>query len=222
MSEHPACIAITPGEPAGVGPDLLVQIAQQPHRARLVAFADPKLLHDRARRLSLPLSISEFSAAPRGVSAPGSLEIVASQLARLPEPGKGSADNASYVLDTLDKAIDYALAGKVDALVTGPVHKYLVNAGLQCARQRQQIFFPATPNTWQQRTGSDHVVMLLSAEKPAHLPTALRVALATTHLPLRDVADAISANCWQKPCACCSADLSSNSGFATRAFWFAA
>ncbi|MBT8140410.1 MAG: 4-hydroxythreonine-4-phosphate dehydrogenase PdxA [Gammaproteobacteria bacterium] len=186
------CIAITPGEPAGIGPDLLVQVAQQQHNARLVAFADPKLLLDRAQRLNLPLTVSEFCKKKPGLPAPGCLEVVPAELATLPEPGAGNADHARYVLNTLDSAIDFALAGHIDAVVTGPVNKYLINAGLADGDGDGASFFSGHTEYFAKRCGCEKVVMLLAAEKPAHLPAALRVALATTHLPLAAVPDAIN------------------------------
>ncbi|NNC55437.1 MAG: 4-hydroxythreonine-4-phosphate dehydrogenase PdxA [Pseudomonadales bacterium] len=189
-----ACIAITPGEPAGIGPDLLVQLAQQQHSARLVAFADPELLRDRAQRLGLPLELNDFSSTPRDASKPGALEVVPFQLATLPEPGNGDAHNAHYVLNTLDAATDLALAGKIDALVTGPVNKHLINEGLGAVPGSDENFFSGHTEHLARRSGCEKVVMLLAVENPAHLPCPLRVALATTHLPLAAVPAALNQN----------------------------
>ncbi len=166
-------LAVTPGEPAGVGPELLVQLAQQPLPGRLRAYADPDLLRERARRLGLPLRFVE----PGQPAGPGALEIHPVPLPAPAEPGQLNPANAGYVLRTLEAACDACLHGEATALVTGPLHKGVINeAGI-----------PFTGHTefLQARCGTEQVVMMLANE-------TLRVALATTHLPLRAVADALT------------------------------
>lgn len=171
-------LAVTPGEPAGVGPDLLVRLIQEPQEARLVAVADPELLAARAAALSLPLCRVEFE--PEGAavpSPPGTLDVLGVPLCAPAEPGNLDTRNAPYVLETLRAACDGCLSGTFDALVTGPVHKGVINdAGL-----------PFTGHTefLAERCAAEPV-MLLAAP-------GLRVALATTHLPLRDVSASITA-----------------------------
>jgi len=170
-------LAITPGEPAGIGPDLCIQIAQRHWPVPLVAIADPSLLEARAAALGLPLRIRLVPADPPATAAAiGTLYVAPIKLRAPCQPGRLDAGNAAYVLDTLDSAIDGCLSGRFAALVTGPVHKGVINeAGI-----------PFTGHTeFLAERSSGDPVMLLSCP-------ALRVALATTHLPLRAVADAIT------------------------------
>ncbi|HYN77134.1 MAG TPA: 4-hydroxythreonine-4-phosphate dehydrogenase PdxA [Lamprocystis sp. (in: g-proteobacteria)] len=176
---HPAPrLAITPGEPAGIGPDLLVRLAQEPTAAQWVAVADPGLLAARAQALGLPLRCLAFAPdGPRRASAPGELIVSPVPLAAPVQPGRLDAANAAYVIETLRVACDGCLAGTFDALVTGPVHKGIINdAGL-----------PFTGHTefLAERCRAEPV-MLLAAP-------GLRVALVTTHLPLSQVPAAITA-----------------------------
>lgn len=171
-------IAITPGEPAGIGPELVVRLAQQSlDQVELVAVADPDLLRQTAKQLQLPLDIKEFVAESARASGTGKLSVVPISLRQPAVAGRLNRDNAAYVLDTLAAATDLCLGGTCDALITGPVHKGIINdAG---------IAFSGHTEFFAERSGCDQVVMMLACE-------GLRVALATTHLPLRDVADAIT------------------------------
>ena len=170
-------LALTPGEPAGIGPDLCVQLAQRDLPAQLVAIATPDLLRDRARRLRLPLELLPYTpGAPPLAQRAGSLSILPLPMARLQPPGQLDPANAPYVLATLARACDGCLAGEFDALVTGPVHKGIINdAGIPFSGHTE--FLAA-------RCGAEPVMMLVAP--------GLRVALATTHLPLRAVADQIT------------------------------
>lgn len=171
-------LLVTPGEPAGIGPDLVVRIAQTALAADLVAVCDPALLEQRARMLGLPLRLIEASERTV-VSAhhPGSLRVWPVRLAHPVTPGRLDPDNAAYVIETLTIAADACLAGHASALVTAPVHKGVINdAG---------IAFTGHTEFLAQRCGVPVPVMLLQTGR-------LRVALATTHLPLRAVADAIT------------------------------
>lgn len=171
-------LAITPGEPAGVGPDLLVRLAQEPREGQLVAIADPGLLSDRAAGLGLPLRCVDFD--PEGGPAgnlPGTLAVLPVSLRVTAVAGRLDKGNAPYVLETLERGCAGCLSGTFDALVTGPVHKGLINeAGVAF-------------------TGHTEFLAGLCGAEPVMLLTApgLRVALATTHLPLREVSAAISA-----------------------------
>ncbi|TGD72473.1 4-hydroxythreonine-4-phosphate dehydrogenase PdxA [Mangrovimicrobium sediminis] len=173
-----ARIAITPGEPAGIGPDLVAAIAQRPREVELVAVCDPQLLRERAALLGLPLDILPYDpAAPPQPHRPGQLPVCPLQLAAPALPGELDPANAAYVVDTLLRATDGCLSGEFAALVTAPVQKSVINdAG---------IAFSGHTELLAQRTGTPRVVMMLAAGE-------LRVALATTHLPLRAVADAIT------------------------------
>lgn len=171
-------LAITPGEPAGIGPDLVVQLAQQAHAADLVAVADPDMLAERASLLGLDLDIEHFDAgqAPQP-QRPGVLKVLPVKLAQASRCGQLDPANAPYVLDTLTLASHGCLAGDFDALVTAPVHKGVINAG--------GIVFSGHTEFLAELTHTARVVMMLATP-------GLRVALATTHLPLRQVCDAIT------------------------------
>lgn len=166
-------IAITAGEPAGIGPDLLIALAQQPHSAQLIVIADTDLLHQRARLLQLPLQIAEWhpDLAPQPSPA-GTLLVAPVALAHAVTPGQLDARNSHYVLRTLERALDGCVAGEFDAMVTAPVHKGIINdAG---------IAFSGHTEFFAERTHTPKVVMMLATDN-------LRVALATTHLPLAQV-----------------------------------
>ena len=168
-----ARLALTPGEPAGIGPDLCIQLAQQAQQAELVAIADPQLLLERADALGLPLRLREFSTAKAAQpSMPGELCFVPVSLAQPTQTGRLDPRNAGYVLQTLRRAVEGCRSGEFDALVTGPVHKGVINeAGIPFTGHTEFLAdLAATPR----------VVMMLATE-------GLRVALATTHLPLAEV-----------------------------------
>jgi 4-hydroxythreonine-4-phosphate dehydrogenase len=172
-------VAITPGEPAGIGPDLVVALSQRDWPVELVVCASPDLLRERAALLNHPLQLLPYQpdSAPRPQKA-GTLTVCEIPLHAPVTPGQLDVANGQYVTDTLARACDGCLSGEFAALVTGPVHKGIINdAGI-----------PFTGHTefLEQRAGSEKVVMMLATEE-------LRVALATTHLPLRAVADAITA-----------------------------
>jgi 4-hydroxythreonine-4-phosphate dehydrogenase len=171
-------IAVTPGEPAGIGPDLCIMLAQQPWEQELVIIADPDLLQARAAELGLPLQIVPFAAdRPAAASAAGRLTVLPVPLRAPVTSGRLDPANAPYVLDTLDQAIAGCRAGRFAALVTGPVHKGVINdAGVPFSGHTEFLAGLA---------GVPRVVMMLVAGD-------LRVALVTTHLALRDVPDAIT------------------------------
>jgi len=166
-------IALTPGEPAGIGPELCVQCAQQAYPAELVAIADPQLLQARAQLLGLPLQLSpvDFTAPPQA-QCPGTLKIQPQTLARPAQPGRLDSANVDYVLASLRTAAKACQRGDYAALVTGPVNKEVINRAGQ----------PFTGHTefLAQLTGTPQVVMMLATP-------GLRVALVTTHLPLRAI-----------------------------------
>ena len=171
-------LLLTPGEPAGIGPDLVVAAAQRSWPAELVAVADPELLRERAERLGLPLELREidFGEDPREHET-GRLRVLSVPLAVPSQPGQLDERNASYVLETLRTATRACVQRHADALVTGPVQKSIINAA--------GIPFTGHTEFLAEMTGTALPVMMLAADK-------LRVALATTHLPLREVPDAIT------------------------------
>lgn len=172
-------IAITPGEPAGIGPELIVRYCQTPAAtpSELVVFADGNLLQQTAAQLNLPLTLNTFNPAEIRLSKPGELSLVDIKCAAAVTPGQLNTANAHYVLTTLAAAQDACIKGECDALVTGPVQKSVINdAG---------IAFSGHTEFFAEGSGCDQVVMMLATE-------GLRVALATTHLPLIDVSAAIT------------------------------
>ncbi len=170
-------IAITPGEPAGIGPDLCVQVACQPFSAQLVAIADPQLLRQRALQLGLNIEVVTCDAGfPRQAHRPGLVPVIPLALGRPSDPGRLDPGNAPYVLDCLRRACTGCLHGEFDALVTGPVHKGIIN--------QAGYAFSGHTEFLADLCGGDPVMMLAAP--------GIRVALATTHLPLRAVADRIS------------------------------
>jgi 4-hydroxythreonine-4-phosphate dehydrogenase len=173
-------IALTAGEPAGIGPDLLAVIAQQAHTAQLIAVADPALLRSRAAQLGPALQLLPWRPGTPATPTPaGSLWYDASvpPPPLIPKAGRLEPRNAAYVIDTLARACDGCRAGHFDAIVTAPVHKGVINdAGIP---------FSGHTEFFAERTGTERVVMMLTAGE-------LRVALATTHLPLAQVPAAIT------------------------------
>ncbi|HJT51315.1 MAG TPA: 4-hydroxythreonine-4-phosphate dehydrogenase PdxA [Nitrosospira sp.] len=169
-------LALTAGEPAGIGPDLCVQIAQLDLPCVLVAIADRGLLQERTRLLGLPLKISDYSPHTEAEPERGGLRVLHIPLAQAAIPGKLNSANALSVLKTLDRAVAGCLDGEFDALVTAPVHKGIINDA-------------GTPFT-----GHTEYLAQLTHGQPVMMLTGggMRVALATTHLPLKDVAAAIT------------------------------
>ena len=177
MSSDLPIIALTAGEPAGIGPDLCVLLARQAFPARVVVLADKTLLAARARLLRLPLAIVDYAPLADQPAPPGALEVMHVPLAAAVQPGALDVANSRYVLDTLRRAAQGCLSGSFDALVTAPVHKGIINdAGI-----------PFTGHTefLAELTATPRVVMML-------VGGGMRVALATTHLPLKEVPAAIS------------------------------
>ena len=170
-------LALTPGEPAGIGPDLVVRIAQDQREQTLVAFADPALLTARAAALRLPLSIREIGEqAPTHPAAAGELYVRAVALTRPARPGHLDPANSGYVLETLRAAAQGCLSGRYAGVVTAPVHKGVINDAGHRFTGHTEFFAELT---------GGHPVMMLACP-------GLRVALATTHLPLRAIPDAIT------------------------------
>jgi len=158
-------IAITSGEPAGIGPDLCIQLIQKPLPCHVSLIADPDLLQQRASELGLPLPSQQ------------NLEILPVKLNADVKTGVLDKNNAAYVLKTLDKAIEGCLNKQFHAMVTAPVHKGIINdAG---------ITFTGHTEYLAEKCGQANVVMMLATE-------GLRVALVTTHLPLSKVSQAIT------------------------------
>lgn len=193
-------VVITPGEPAGIGPDVTLQLAQHDWPVELVVCADPALLRQRAAKLDLPLTLREYqpdvAAQPQ---AAGTLTVLPVVTPQPVNAGELCVANSHYVLETLARACDGCLSGEFAALITGPVHKGVINdAG---------IFFSGHTEFFAERANCSRVVMMLATE-------ALRVALATTHLPLKDVSAAITRNSLHEVINILHADLQSKFGLA--------
>lgn len=171
-------IALTAGEPAGIGPDLCIQLAQQQQHAQLIVIADPELLRQRAAMLDLPLHLIEADiSTPAVISEPGSLYYLPVALNDDVVAGELNPANSRYVLQTLQAALDGSLQKTFDAIVTAPVHKGAINdAG---------VSFSGHTEFFADGAGVARVVMMLATHD-------LRVALATTHLPLQAVSAAIT------------------------------
>ncbi|MBL4867674.1 MAG: 4-hydroxythreonine-4-phosphate dehydrogenase PdxA [Pseudomonadales bacterium] len=175
-------IALTPGEPAGIGPDLAVQVAQQQQDYPLVAIADSKLLQDRAQLLNLPLQLINISTLAeehnQPITTPAQTLYISPIEMPVPcVPGQLDPRNSQYVLNTLTLACRGCQSGQYKAMVTGPVNKSAINdAGIE---------FTGHTEFLQHITETEQVVMMLACE-------GLRVALVTTHLPLSEVAKSIT------------------------------
>lgn len=166
-------VAVTAGEPAGIGPDVCVMLAQSRLPARVVVIADATLLRDRARALGLPDTIPQYNPA----ASAGDFSVLHVPLAQAAEAGVLNAANSTYVLRTLEIAADGCRDGAFDAMATAPVHKGVINdAG---------IAFTGHTEFLAERLHAPRVVMMLAGG-------GMRVALATTHLALHDVAAAIT------------------------------
>ena len=177
MQKAPPPLALTPGEPAGIGPDLCIRLAQTRREEPLVAVCDPELLESRARLLNLPLTINDYRQNELTVSLePGHLTVLPVSMAKPAKPGKLDSGNAAYVLETLRRATAGCQGGEFSALVTGPVHKGIINESGMAFTGHTEFLAGLTGGT---------PVMMLACP-------GLRVALATTHLPLREVSDAIT------------------------------
>ena len=170
-------IIISPGEPAGIGPDIIIQAAQNPWSAELIVIGDPDLFRERAKLLKLPLELIPFDAEHSSSHQPETLKIIPMMLTARCQPGVLNKENAGYVIASLSKAADYCLQGNANALVTGPIQKSILNeAGISFTGHTE---FLAT------FCKSPQAVMLFVTPK-------MKVALATTHLPLAKVSDAIT------------------------------
>jgi len=175
MTSNLAVLALTPGEPAGIGPECTVRLAAEHPELRLLAVADPRLLASAARAMGLHVDIDTWQPGDEVPSGRISCHPVA--LARPARPGFLDPANAAYVVETIKTAVRLVREGHAGALVTGPVHKGVINDG--------GIPFSGHTELLAELGGVKKVVMMLAAGD-------LRVALVTTHLPLRDVADAIT------------------------------
>jgi 4-hydroxythreonine-4-phosphate dehydrogenase len=178
VTARPPRLIVTSGEPAGIGPDLCLAIAAYEWPCDVVVAADIELLKQRAQQLQLSIRLLPYvvsTVVP--VHQPGSLRVLHVPTAAPVQPGKLDVANARYVLNLLDAAAQGCLSGEFDAMVTAPVQKSVINdAGVPFSGHTEYLA---------ERTGGSYPVMMLAKD-------TLRVALATTHLPLQEVSAAIT------------------------------
>lgn len=177
MSQLPRLV-ISAGEPAGIGPDLCLQLAQKKIAAELVVIADIELLRQRATQLGISIELLTYqSSQVTQAVQQGQLQVLHVPVRVPVQTGQLNSANAAYVLACLDRAVDGCRDAEFDALVTGPVHKGIINdAGIAFSGHTEYLAA---------RCNTPRVVMMLATE-------GLRVALATTHLPLTQVSAAIT------------------------------
>ncbi|MGF1682002.1 4-hydroxythreonine-4-phosphate dehydrogenase PdxA [Photobacterium minamisatsumaniensis] len=193
-------IAITPGEPAGIGPDLVLSLAQQDWPQQLVICANAQVMVERAATLGLPIEVIQYDATlPAQPHKAGTLVVANHDLAAPVVAGELNELNGHYVLHTLTQAADGCMSGEFAAVVTGPVHKGAIN--------RAGVSFSGHTEFFAQQSDTDQVVMMLATE-------GLRVALVTTHIPLAYVSKAVTEERLQQVIRILHADLVSKFGLA--------
>lgn len=189
MTSQLPCIAITAGEPAGIGPDLCIMLAQKSLDARIVVIADAEMLKDRAAQLNLPIKIIPYQAsAVQQHLGDGTLTVLHRPLNHMVSAGILNAKNSSYVLDTLETAALGCLNNEFNAMVTAPVHKGIINdAGITFSGHTEYLAELTLSDPSRHQTHLPAVVMML-------VGGGMRVALATIHMALKDVPAAITQN----------------------------
>jgi 4-hydroxythreonine-4-phosphate dehydrogenase len=191
-------IAITPGEPAGIGPDLVISIAQQAWPVQLVVVASKELMKERAQQLNLPITLIDYDASLEVVpQVAGTLTILDIPLGGPCIAGTLDINNGAYVVETLKVASDKNMSGEFDAIVTGPVHKGLIN--------KSGVSFSGHTEYFAHQANCSDVVMMLVTK-------GLRVALVTTHIPLAYVSKAITFERLQKVTRILHTDLKNKFG----------
>ncbi|MEM0911433.1 MAG: 4-hydroxythreonine-4-phosphate dehydrogenase PdxA [Pseudomonadota bacterium] len=198
MSELPR-IAVTPGEPAGIGPDLMVELCLRQWDAQLVVYADAEMMMQRAQQLGKKIKILPYSAGMNYIPKPGEMIVHHIPVETIVEPGKLNVENGAYVVETLRMACDQNIQGDFDAVVTGPVHKGTIN--------KAGVSFSGHTEYFAQQSNTADVVMMLATE-------GLRVCLATTHIPLAYVSKAITPERLSKVIRIINTDLKLKFGIA--------
>lgn len=196
----PLKIAITPGEPAGIGPDLTIQLAQLKWDAQLIVVADRDMLSQRAQALNLPLELVDYAPESDALLDAGQLYIQHVPVATSVVPGELNPENGHYVVETLRIAGQGNIDGDFDAVVTGPVHKGIIN--------QSGVSFSGHTEFFAHQSNTSDVVMLLATE-------GLRVALVTTHIPLAYVSKAITPERLDKVITILNHDLKTKFGIAS-------
>ena len=193
-------LAITAGEPAGIGPDLCLQLAQQAHEQALVVLSDKTLLLRRAALFGLDVQLHDYDPQHPLLLSPGHLTVLHVPLLQPVQAGKLNPANGRYVLNLLSRAVQGCQTGEFGGMVTAPVHKGIINeAGI-----------PFTGHTefLAEQTHTAQVVMMLAGG-------GMRVALATTHLALREVPDALTSTLLESVLRIIQRDLSKRFGIAS-------
>ena len=167
---------VTSGEPAGIGPDICLSLAGRVDERPVVVLADMQMLRQRAKQLGNPVELVAYQGQEQS-SLSGQLFVEHIPLVEPVELGQLNPANAAYVIEQLRRSAEYAMSGRSVGVATAPVQKSVINdAG---------ITFSGHTEYYQEFAGVDRVVMMLATK-------TLRVALVTTHLPLRDVPNAIT------------------------------
>ncbi|WP_395341310.1 4-hydroxythreonine-4-phosphate dehydrogenase PdxA [Ningiella sp. W23] len=174
---QPLRIAVTPGEPAGIGPDLMIKLCQQVWEEQLVVFADAQMMTQRAIALGVGIEIIPFEPGLELIQKPGQMIVKHVPTAVEVTAGKLDSRNGQYVVETLRQACEENMLGNFDAVVTGPVHKGIIN--------KAGVSFSGHTEFFAQQSNTADVVMMLATD-------GLRVCLATTHIPLAYVSKAIT------------------------------
>lgn len=189
MNSIAPTIAYTLGEPAGIGADIIIQLAQEQILNDVVCVGDQRLLANRASQLGLPLTLADIN---HNLDDKAQLKVLDVPFQDSNVCGTPSIKNVTAVMSMLDTAIDACVSGDCAAMVTGPLHKGIINdAGIAFSGHTEYLA---------ERTNSPLPVMLLASK-------SMRVALVTTHLPLKDVSAAISKELIQKICRIVDSDL---------------
>ncbi|HXE38137.1 MAG TPA: 4-hydroxythreonine-4-phosphate dehydrogenase PdxA [Azonexus sp.] len=198
----PPIIAVTSGEPAGIGPELCLHLAAHAGAARTVVLGDRQLLAARAAALGMTVGLRDY--APGNAVEPGVLDVLHIPLAEPAVAGQLNAANGAYVLALLDRALAGCRSGEFAAMATAPVHKGVINEG--------GVHFTGHTEYLAEKTATPLVVMMLAGNTERG---PLRVALVTTHLPLKDVPAAITVDVLEKTLRILHADLQKKYGLAS-------
>lgn len=194
-------IAVTSGEPAGIGPELCLRLVEGEQAVRTVVLGDRDLLAERAGQLGLSLRLRDYE--PAQAPEPNCLDVLHLPLAVPARVGTLDPANGGYVLSLLDRALAGCLSGEFDAMATAPVHKGVIN--------QAGVAFTGHTEYLAEKTATPLVVMMLAGETERG---PLRVALTTTHLPLKDVPAAITDDVLERTLRILHADLRNKYGIA--------
>lgn len=190
-------LAVTPGEPAGIGPDLIILLCEQQWDAQIVVFADAELLQQRAQQLNKDIEIIPYDDNVNYVQTAGQIICKHIPMATSAVAGELNSENGHYVVDTLRQSCEANINGEFDAVVTGPVHKGIIN--------KAGVSFSGHTEFFAQQSNTADVVMMLATD-------GLRVCLATTHIPLAYVSKAITPERIEKVVTIMHHDLKSKFG----------